>query len=210
MRDEFRNSELTRRSFLRGVLAGSALLLSSCQSARTPAPTSGSSTGRARSGPTPAPAANPKLPRPDLPWTDHNVPPTYFKFPPAYQATSGVPGAGGPLTEVTWFSNQFSTPVAPLDSNACWQELNKRLGVTITPIWGPADAASFEQKFATLVAGRRPAARGAAVGSDGHARPGAGAPAGRVQMGIDDPTVGLYSPTALKRLPTLVKNIRDD
>ena len=153
MREEVRNSELTRRTFLRGVLAGSALLLSSCQSARTPAPTSGSSTGRARSGPTPAPAANPKLPPPDLPWTDHNVPPTYFKFPPAYQATSGVPGAGGPLTEVTWFSNQFSTPVAPLDSNACWQELNKRLGVTITPIWGPADAASFEQKFATLVAG---------------------------------------------------------
>ena len=153
MRDEFRNGELTRRTFLRGVLAGSALLLSSCQSARTPAPTSGSSTGRARSGPTPAPAANPKLPRPDLPWTDHNVPPTYFKFPPAYQATSGVPGAGGPLTEVTWFSNQFSTPVAPLDSNACWQELNKRLGVTITPVWSPADAASFEQKFATLVAG---------------------------------------------------------
>ena len=29
-------------------------------------------------------------------------------------------------------------------------------------------------------------------------------------MGIDDPTVGLYSPTALKRLPTLVNNIRDD
>lgn len=140
------SAELTRRGFLQGCLAGSgALLAASCGGGGASGP------GTAGAPPSGAPA-NSHLAPPDLPWTDHNIPPAYLRLPAPFRATSGTPGAGGPLNEVTWFSDEFSPPPPPLPGNQYWAALNQRLGVRITPIWGPADAASFQQKFATLLA----------------------------------------------------------
>lgn len=140
------SAELTRRGFLQGCLVTSgSLLLAGCGGGGSKAP---ASSGGARGGL----PANSHLAPPDLPWTDHNIPPAYLKLPAPFRATSGTPGAGAPLTEVTWFSDLFSAPPPPLPGNRYWASLNERLGAKITPIWGPADAASFQQKFAALLA----------------------------------------------------------
>ncbi|TMC10929.1 MAG: extracellular solute-binding protein [Chloroflexi bacterium] len=138
--------ELTRRDFLQGCVAGSgALLVAACGggSSGGPAATSGSSV---------ALPANSHLAPPDLPWTDHNIPLAYFKLPAPFRATSGTPGAGGPLSEVTWFSDLFSAPPPPAPGNRYWADLNRRLGVTVTPVWAASDPSSFQQKFAALLA----------------------------------------------------------
>lgn len=116
-------AQLTRRDFLQGCVVGSAAL-----------------------------PANSHLAPPDLPWTDHNIPPAYLRLPTLFRATSGTPGAGGPLTEVTWFSDLFSAPPPPVPGNQYWAELNRRMGVTITPVWAASDPSSFQQKFAALLA----------------------------------------------------------
>jgi len=141
---EGRWPETSRRTFLRGCLAAAgALVVESC---------GGGASGPATSGAGPVRAADSHLAPPDLPWTDPNIPPAYFKLPSVFNATSGAPGAGGPLTEITWFSDEFSPPPPPLPGNRYWTELNRRLGVKVTPIWGPADQASYEQKFAAILA----------------------------------------------------------
>ena len=136
----------TRRAFLRGCLvATGSLAIAACGG--------GSAGGGAtRTGGGPARAGNSHLAPPDLPWNDPNIPPAYLKLPAPFRATSGSPGSGGPLSEVTWFSDEFSPPPPPLPGNRYWAELNTRLGVKITPIWGPADQASYEQKFAAILA----------------------------------------------------------
>jgi len=138
--------ELTRRDFLQGCVAGSgALLVAACGG--------GSSGGSAAtSGSSVALPANSHLAPPDLPWTDHNIPLAYLKLPAPFRATSGTPGAGGPLSEVTWFSDLFSAPPPPAPGNRYWADLNRRLGVTVTPVWAASDPSSFQQKFAALLA----------------------------------------------------------
>jgi putative aldouronate transport system substrate-binding protein len=136
-------TELSRRVFLHG-LVGTGVLLAGCGGSGSNAPVANSGTV--------APPAKSHLAPPDLPWTDRNIPPAYLKLPPPFKATNGPPANGGPLTEITWFSDQFSAPPPPLPGNQYWAELNRRIGGKITPIWGPADRASFEQKFATLLA----------------------------------------------------------
>src|SRR2546430_5186278 len=137
----------TRRTFLRGCLAATgALAVAACGGG----PASGG--GAPRWGGGPGGAGSSPLAPPDLPWSDPNIPPAYLKLPAPFQATGGSPGSGGPLTEVTWFSDEFSPPPPPLPGNRYWAELNRRLGLKVTPIWGPADQASYEQKFAAILA----------------------------------------------------------
>jgi putative aldouronate transport system substrate-binding protein len=139
-------AELTRRGFLQGCLVGSgALLVAACGGG-------GSNGPAAAGGTTGGLPANSHLAPPDLPWTDHNIPPAYLRLPAPFRATSGTPGAGGPLTEVTWFSDLFSAPPPPLPDNRYWAELNRRLGVKVTPVWAASDPSSFQQKFAALLA----------------------------------------------------------
>lgn len=73
----------------------------------------------------------------------------FLQYPnPPIVATTGVPGAGG---EVSAFV-QSSSPVPPaMDQNDYWQELNKRLGVTLNLTIVPTG--DMPTKFATLVAG---------------------------------------------------------
>jgi putative aldouronate transport system substrate-binding protein len=139
-------AELTRRDFLQGCLVGSgALLVAACGG--------NSSTGSAAPGAASvALPANSHLAPPDLPWTDHNIPPAYLKLPAQFRATSGTPGAGGPLSEVTWFTDLFSAPPPAAPGNQYWAELNRRLGVTVSPVWAASDSASFQQKFAAVLA----------------------------------------------------------
>lgn len=139
----------TRRRFLQGCLVGGgALVAASCGA--------GAGAAKAHSGASAPPRATPpplpKSAKPDLPWTNQNVPPAYFTFPQPYQATAGVPGAGGPLTTVRWFTDQFNPPPPQPPGNQYWAQLNQRLGVTIQPIWASPDEATFDAKFAALAA----------------------------------------------------------
>lgn len=85
---------------------------------------------------------------PDVPGTDDGIPDTFFAYPAAKPATSGVPGDGSTIQG----SVPINKAVPPsMDRNSYWQELNTRigseLGLTITP------SADFPQRFATAVAG---------------------------------------------------------
>ncbi len=75
------------------------------------------------------------------------VPDAYTKLPPVFKSVHRTPGAGG---TVTTFQIAYNPPV-PLDSsNAYFQELQKRLGVTLKPTLAPAD--SYDTKSAVLLA----------------------------------------------------------
>src|SRR5579864_916360 len=77
-----------------------------------------------------------------------NVPLAWTEYPKPYVTMPNPPGKG---ETVTTFQILFSAPPAPMDSNPWWQQLNKRLGVTIQPTL--ADSPDYAAKLNTLAAG---------------------------------------------------------
>lgn len=59
-----------------------------------------------------------------------NVPLAWTDYPQPYVTMPTPPGKG---ETVTTFQILFSSPPPPLENNPWWQQLNKRLGVTIQP-----------------------------------------------------------------------------
>jgi len=77
-----------------------------------------------------------------------NVPLAWTEYPKPYVTMPTPPGKG---ETVTTFQILFSSPPPPLESNPWWQQLNKRLGVTIQPTL--ADSPDYAAKLNTLAAG---------------------------------------------------------
>ncbi len=76
------------------------------------------------------------------------IPDAYTKPVAPFRAVAAVPGRGG---KVTTFQIAETAPVPPRDQNPYWQELEKRLGVTVEPTFGPTS--SWAEKSATVIAG---------------------------------------------------------
>ena len=76
-----------------------------------------------------------------------NVPLAWTEYPQPYVTMPNPPGKGD---TVTTFQILFSSPPAPLESNPWWQQLNKRLNVTIQPTL--ADSPDYADKLNTLAA----------------------------------------------------------
>lgn len=138
---------IPRRSFLHaGVVGAGAALLAACGGGTG---TSGGSGGVA-SGP--RTAANGHMAPPDLPWTNKNLPPTYFKLPAPFKSVSRNPGQGGPLRHLTWLTDSYNPPAPDPGSNKYWSQLNQRIGASLEPVYAVSDPQSTDQKFATLLA----------------------------------------------------------
>jgi putative aldouronate transport system substrate-binding protein len=75
------------------------------------------------------------------------VPDAYTKYPPLYQSVAGKPGRGG---TVTAFNATYQAPVPARGENRFWQELEKRLGVTLEMTQVPS--AGYTEKLAALTA----------------------------------------------------------
>lgn len=82
-----------------------------------------------------------------IPATLPGVPDAYTKEPPVFNSVNAVPGRGG---KVTAFYLQNGTPISPLEQNKYWQELNKRLGVTLAATLVPSG--SYQEKLAAVTA----------------------------------------------------------
>lgn len=134
---------LNRRSFLglAGLTAAGAL--TGCSSS-SPNGTAGTAAGPLKM-PSYLPFAGPT---PDLPGSDKGLDPGYLSFPKTpVKSVKAVPGDGSPVTALTYADGPIPTP---MDSNAFWQELNKRMGVTFQLETGNDDA--YPTKFQALVA----------------------------------------------------------
>jgi len=77
------------------------------------------------------------------------VPDAYTKLPKPFKAISAVPGRGG---KVTTFQIQYANPIPPRDQNRYWQELEKRLGVTIEVSFA-SGSGGYQEKLPALIAG---------------------------------------------------------
>src|SRR5260221_12780159 len=77
-----------------------------------------------------------------------NVPLAWTEYPKPYVSMPNPPGKG---ETVTTFQILFSAPPAPPESNPWWQQLNKRLNVTIQPTLAPSP--DYADKLNTLAAG---------------------------------------------------------
>jgi putative aldouronate transport system substrate-binding protein len=76
------------------------------------------------------------------------VPDVYTQRPPLFQAVKGVPGRGG---TVSFLNILFGPPPPSRTENMYWQELEKRLGVTLEGSFVPAG--TLPEKLAALTAG---------------------------------------------------------
>ena len=113
----------------------------------------------AAAAPAAAPAGGGKLPslipftggpKPDLPSTADGVDAGYFKFPSdLVKSVKDTPAQGGEFTALTYLT-QAAPP--PIDSNAAWQSLNKRLGATLKVDFAPSST-DYITKLPTVVAG---------------------------------------------------------
>lgn len=132
---------LGRRAFLRGAvgLAGMTAL-AACTSG-----TAGSAVASCVSGlqfPLKEPPSHPG----EVVSKTRNVPLAWTQYPTPYKSMpGGPPGSGG---TVTTFQILFSSPPPPLAQNPWWQELNRRLGVTIQPTL--VDSPDYATKLVTL------------------------------------------------------------
>lgn len=75
------------------------------------------------------------------------IPLAWTEYPKPYKSVSKVPGSGG---TVTTFQILYGAPPTAQSKNPWWQQLNKRLGVTIAPNLAPSD--SYAAKLNTLAA----------------------------------------------------------
>ncbi len=168
---------MNRRAFVRGVGASLLIgpsLLAACgvstapppaappQSAATtapapttlaaPPPTTAAATVP-RSGPAPIqmPTYAPLTTAPpDLPGDD-KVEPGYFAFPKQLTRTvtdTPIQG-GGEVNVMTW---NVTGPIAPLEGNTAWQEINHQVGATINLVNNVSNS-DYRTKLATVVAG---------------------------------------------------------
>lgn len=167
---------LSRRQFVGGIgatLLLSPSLLTACGVTTAPSPAAATSKPAAASTSAPAPAATvaPTVatqPRggpapvqmptyqpittapPDLPGDD-KVEPGYFAFPK--QSTKTVTDTpikgGGEVNVMTW---NVTGPIAPLEGNTAWQEINRQVGATINLVNNVSNS-DYRTKLATVVAG---------------------------------------------------------
>ena len=163
-----------RRAVLHGALTASAIagaaLLAACGGSNAPTPaspgtvaapaavtptgavrtTTASSNGPGGSTPTSAPAPT-ALPMATgrIPSPGGDVPDAYTKYPPQlFKSVNATPGRGG---KVSKFAILYGTPAKAHDQNQYWQELEKRLGVSLDVIQAPAT--SYEEKLAAITSG---------------------------------------------------------
>jgi putative aldouronate transport system substrate-binding protein len=170
-----------RRAFLRlggGLAAGSALLLSACQSTAAPRPTApaavpagptapaapttalaggapaptAAAASAARGGLLPAYIPLTNRPVPDLPSPNpaQFVEDGFVNYPanPQKALPAQPPGAGGPLE---LFVTSFFPVPTPYDQNPAWQEMNRQLNATVR--FNIVPSADYNLKLATLMAG---------------------------------------------------------
>ncbi len=76
------------------------------------------------------------------------VPDAYLKAPAPFKSVQMTPGKGG---KVTTFQIAYNPPPRPRGENRYWQELERRLGVTLEPSFTPAGA--YAEKIAAVTAG---------------------------------------------------------
>jgi putative aldouronate transport system substrate-binding protein len=138
----------------------------SAAAAKPAAPAATSAPTSAPAAPTSAPAAaaakpsgsGVKMPTyapitiapPDLPGDD-KVEPGYFAFPrdTSKTVTETPIKGGGEINVMTW---NVTGPIAPLDSNTAWQEINTQLGAKINLVNNVSNS-DYRTKLATVVAG---------------------------------------------------------
>jgi len=173
MRDEAlreRYPRFTRRAFLRVTVSAAALsasgaLLAACGGGTQPtttavgttAPTaatkpttaatvvpttSSAASAPASSGATSAPAAGGKLTSPAP-----GVPDAYVSAPSPFTSVAAVPGKG---SKVSAFLIAYLPPPTTRSENKYWQELEKRLGITLDMTLAPA--ANYPDKVAAITA----------------------------------------------------------
>jgi putative aldouronate transport system substrate-binding protein len=144
--NDARTRRPSRRDFL-GVAAGGALAaaglpwLAGCTGR-----TAGTTTGQAAHLPTYVPFSGP---RPDLPSSADGLEAGYFSYPRSLvRSVRETPGRGG---EVSVLTLTYNPPPTPMEQNPAWQEVNRRLGVTVRfSIVGVND---YGPKLSTVVAG---------------------------------------------------------
>ena len=87
---------------------------------------------------------------PDLPGDDQ-VEAGYFAFPKQLTKTvTDTPiKSGGEVNVMTW---NVTRPIAPLESNTAWQEINRQVGATINVVNNVSNS-DYRTKLATVVAG---------------------------------------------------------
>lgn len=133
---------LTRRGFLAGAVAGTAL--AGCS-------------GKHAAHNSAAQNAKTKLPdyipynaiRPDLPGNAAGAMPGYFSYPRnPRRAITAKPAAG--MGSLSLLTNTFTPPPTAMAGNTFWQEINKRIGATFGLSLTPAD--SWSTKSATVIA----------------------------------------------------------
>src|SRR5256884_3804460 len=138
----------SRRQFL-GAAAGGAVagavglpLLMACTSAAR----GGSGIAASATLPAYVPFSGP---RPDLAGTEAGVQAAYFNYPSQRtRSVRQVPGRGGEVSALAIIYNPLPPPV---DQNAAWQELNKRLGVNLKLVM--SGRSDYQAKIATITAG---------------------------------------------------------
>ncbi|MBO0885121.1 MAG: hypothetical protein J2P17_33280, partial [Mycobacterium sp.] len=88
--------------------------------------------------------------QPDLPGDD-KVEPGYFSFPKqAAKTVTDTPiTGGGEVNVMTW---NVTGPIAPLEGNTAWQEINRQVGATINLVNNVSNS-DYRTKLATVVAG---------------------------------------------------------
>jgi len=144
---------VNRREFLK--LAGFASLgsiLAACGTAApSAAPSAANTASKAATG-TGVPAYSPvkNMPPPDLSG-DEKVDAGYFSFPKnLVQTVTDTPiKSGQDVNVMTW---NLSGPIAPLDQNAAWQQINKEMGAKLNLVNNVSNA-DYPAKLAAVVAG---------------------------------------------------------
>ncbi len=137
------NRMIGRRALLQGALGVAGMSVLAACSSNQPTNASAACVSSLQFPPN-TPATRPgqvvsKVPNVPLAWTE---------YPKPYVSMPNPPGKG---ETVTTFQILFSAPPAPPESNPWWQQLNKRLNVTIQPTLAPSP--DYADKLNTLAAG---------------------------------------------------------